>query len=125
MSSYNGYMIARLNRTNTKGNYTMITEYNPLKDGAGWVNGVQTVCICAEGWSAPYFKVFASGQMADKYITDECYEWGKYTDKVEVIWYGYDCLVNGDDGEFIGTDGYPDAVGTWHDTLEEVTWERA
>jgi hypothetical protein len=89
------------------------------------MDGPQVVCCHAVHWGAPEFKRFDTAAAAATWCQEQAEHWSSYTDKIEFTYYGYDPLVEGDNGEFIGTDGSPDYTGKWDDDEEVIVWEQA
>jgi hypothetical protein len=88
-------------------------------------NGVQYVIAVAPGWTSFCYIGGENTEDVRKRTQEWCEEIAAFTSNIELAFYGYDPRVLADNGEIIGTDGYPDAVGTWNDETEEITWERA
>ena len=87
-------------------------------------DGVQAVTIHAPGWTwQPMPEVFATADDAEFHVNSSITYWTRYTDDIELVYYGYDPVVRDDDGEAFGTDGYPDAVGHYDADTETVIWE--
>ena len=87
-------------------------------------DGVQSVLISTDN-STTFLTVHHSASAMHQFIDDQCNYWSRFGTRIEMHYAGYDMGVYGDDGEFIGTDGYPDLIGTWNDDTEEMEWEQA
>ena len=82
-------------------------------------SGVQTLILFIDGLSTVYLPLNSwteAWRQADGYIASACHT-------IEFQWFGYDCLVRSDDGDIIGTDGYPDGIGRYSWDDEAFTWE--
>lgn len=87
-------------------------------------DGVQSVIISTDN-CAPFITVHESAAAMRTFMYDQCDYWSRYGDRIDMQFAGYDMGVYGDNGEFIGTDGYPDFVGSWNDATGEMEWEQA
>lgn len=87
-------------------------------------DGVQTIGISVPGWAEPYTVKVYTAREAIRTVHDAIDYWQRYSDNIEFTYYGYDPNVYGDDGEVIGTDGMPDAIGKFNPTTDQVEWEQ-
>ena len=103
--------------------YETVTEldeeygYNPFNS-----NGVQTVCVHSS--MGDRWEVGESVLELQRWTHDVVSNLLHYTTDIQVAHYGFDPRVLGDGGEFIGTDGLPDATGTWNAQTERIDWEQ-
>src|SRR5687767_5000208 len=93
--------------------------------GAAWhpftTDGVQCVVLDAPCF-ATTIHVLDRADALRRLVDDECNHRARFTSQIDLAYYGCDPRVIDDDGVVIGTDGYPDAVGSWNDDLGEITW---
>jgi hypothetical protein len=99
---------------------TKAKAYNPITH-----DGVQSLVVNVPDWADLYTVVLHTAKATNDRLRQVIQQWTKYTDNIEVAYYGYDCRVLDDDGVTIGTDGYPDAMGVYNPKTETFNWERA
>ena len=92
-------------------------------------DGIQTVAVYVHGWSGPYSETFQTARKARAWLDEQMDEWRRFTDHMDVSYYGYDPNVYNDDGTVLGTDGYPDyttCITDLDDTVvDSIEWEQA
>jgi hypothetical protein len=102
----------------------MDTAYTPFT-----TNGLQCVTVVAPGWTTEAYFTDDNAARLERRVQAYCDDLARYAYCMELRYFGYDprVLADYDDPEstVLGVDGYPDAIGTWHDAEEVILWEQA
>lgn len=91
--------------------------------------GVCAITVHVPGWTwQPMPEVYSDHRAARRALRGHLEHWERFADltTVEIVYYGYDPLVLDDDGDAIGTDGYPDFIGRPSEDdagIDNITWE--
>lgn len=94
-----------------------LPSFNPFT-----TDGTQCVVVTSPTSSANYI-LHGNARWLEQLALDYCEYLSQLTGTIDLAYYGFDPRVYGDEGEVIGTDGFPDAVGTWDDEAEAISWE--